>query len=108
MDTAQLYQKLLNDAIRKQVIILGRHIVLMKVRNISGVTVSDDGTILGMSGKPEDIVTRFVEEFRELSSPLVKKTMQPLLSALTPVTQQQPIPEVKQEQNNKQELVPSP
>ncbi len=108
MDTAQLYQKLLNDAIRKQVIILGRHIVLMKVRNISGVTVSDDGTILGMSGKPEDIVTRFVEEFRELSSPLVKKTMQPLLSALTPVTQPQPIPEVKQEQNNKQELVPSP
>jgi len=108
MDTAQLYQKLLNDAIRKQVIILGRQIVLMKVRNISGVTVSDDGTILGMSGKPEDIVTRFVEEFRELSSPLVKKTMQPLLSALTPVTQPQPIPEVKQEQNNKQELVPSP
>ena len=108
MDTAQLYQKLLNDAIRKQVIILGRQIVLMKVRNISGVTVSDDGTILGMSGKPEDIVTRFVEEFRELSSPLVKKTMQPLLSALTPVTQPQPIPEVKQEQNNTQELVPSP
>jgi hypothetical protein len=92
MDTAQLYQKLLNDAIRKQVTILGRHIVLMKVRNVSGLTISDDGTVLAISGKPEDVVTRFIEEFRELSSPLVKKTMQPLLSSLSPI-QSSAIPE---------------
>jgi|ERR1700722_1820584 len=108
MDTAQLYQKLLNDAIRRQITILGRHIVLMKVRNIPGVTVSDDGTVLGMSGKPENVALLFIEQFRELSSPLVKKTMQPLLSALTPAFQPQPNQEVKQEQNNKQELVSNP
>ncbi|HSX08597.1 MAG TPA: hypothetical protein VLF93_00405 [Candidatus Saccharimonadales bacterium] len=82
-DTA-LYQKLLNDAIRKQMTILGRQITLMKVKNIQGLTVTDDGSVGTLGNNPETVVRQFLEEFRELSSPLVKKTMQPLLSAIGP------------------------
>jgi hypothetical protein len=87
-DTAQLYQKLLNDAIRKQMTILGPQITLMKVRNVQGLTVTDAGAVATLANNPEDVATNFLEEFRDLSSPLVKKTMQPLLSALGPTLAQ--------------------
>jgi hypothetical protein len=82
MDSAQLYQKLLTDAIRKQMLILGPQITFLKIHNVPSLTVSDDGTVVSLGEKPEETVTQFLEEFRELSAPLVKKTMQPLLSAL--------------------------
>ena len=83
-DAAQLYQQLLTDAIRKQMVILGPQITLLKVRNVSGLTVTNDGTVASLGGKPEEVVTRFIAEFRDLSAPLAKKTMQPLLNALQP------------------------
>jgi len=83
-ETAQLYQKLLEDAIRKQMTILGPQITLLKARNVPGITVTDDGKVATLSDNAETIATRFLEEFRDLSSPLVKKTMQPLLSAIGP------------------------
>lgn len=91
-DSVQLYQKLLTDAIHKQMTILGPQITLLKVRNVTGLTVTDDGTVATLYGNPEVIVTRFLEEFRELSSPLVKKTMQPLLSAIGPSISQSTTP----------------
>src|SRR6266700_700460 len=93
-DAAQLYQKLLTDTIRKQMIILGPQITLLKAHNVPELTVSDDGTVASLGPKPEETVTKFLEEFRELSAPLVKKTMQPLLSALGPgvTTPSQPQP----------------
>jgi len=83
-DAAQLYQKLLEDAIRKQMTILGPQIALVKARNVNGLTVTDDGKVAALPDNAEDIVRQFLEEFREISSPLVKKTMQPLLSAIGP------------------------
>lgn len=88
MDTAQLYQKLLTDAVRKQIIILGKEITLLKAREIPGISVTDDGTVAFLKENNVEVVTQFLEEFREISSPLVKKTMQPLLSALGTVTVQ--------------------
>lgn len=103
-ETAQLYQKLLEDAIHKQMTILGPQITLLKARNVNGLTVTDDGKVATLPENSEELVTRFIEEFRELSSPLVKKTMQPLLSAIGPTVTQaatqtvQSKPEVKPEE----------
>jgi hypothetical protein len=114
MDSAQFYQKLLTEAIRKQIIILGPQITLVKTRNIPGLIVSEDGSVVSLGEKPIDTVTRFLEQFRELSAPLVKKTMQPLLSTLGsgniiqnqtqphPITQPKPL----QTENTNQGLVP--
>jgi hypothetical protein len=103
-DTAQLYQKLLTDAIHKQMTVLGPQITLIKVRTIEGLTVTDDGSVASLSSNPEAVVTRFLEEFREISSPLVKKTMQPLLSTIGPkldqaITQTPPPPNQTQNVN---------
>ena len=83
-DTAQDYQKLLSNALQKQILILGPQITLLKARNVTGLSVTDDGQVTGISGDPQKVITQFLEEFRGLSSPLVKKTMQPLLSLVIP------------------------
>lgn len=83
--TAQEVQKLLTDAIRKQMIILGPQITLLKTRNVHSLTITDDGAVVGINGNPQTAVTQFLEQFRDLSAPLVKKTMQPLLSTISPV-----------------------
>lgn len=76
------YQKLLTEAVRKQMLILGPQITLLKVHNVPGMTVTPDGTVTTLTDTPQNVVTHFLEQFRDLSSPLVKKTMQPLLSVI--------------------------
>lgn len=78
---------MLTDAIRKQMIILGPQITLIKARNVHSLTISDDGAVVGINGNPQTIVTQFLEQFRDLSAPLVKKTMQPLLSTISSIPQ---------------------
>ena len=75
---------------------------------MQGLTVADNGTVSILSNNPEEVVTHFIEQFRDLSSPLVKKTMQPLLSAIEPtgqstqITQTETKPEEKQENGKKE------
>lgn len=108
MDTAaQDYQRLLTEAIQKQMLILGPQITLLKAQKIPGMTVTPTGTVTAISDTPQNVITHFLEEFRDLSGPLVKKTMKPLLvivapaptTAQTATTAQPPAPtETKPEQ----------
>jgi len=81
-DTTSDYQKLLSEAIKKHITILGSQITLIKASHVPGIKVAPDGSVDALTSDPLNVATRFLEEFRDLSAPLVKKTMQPLLSAV--------------------------
>jgi hypothetical protein len=104
-DTVQDAQKLLTDTIRKQMTILGPQITLLKAHNVTGLTIKNDGSVTAVSGNPGEVITRFLEQFRDLSSPLVKKTMKPLLSAvstpLSDTTQVHATPENSEHSENR-------
>lgn len=74
------YQNLLTELIKKQVVILGPDIAIMKARNVSGLTVADDGTVTKMNGNPPDLINQLIEQYVSLSGLIVKKAMEPLLS----------------------------
>ncbi|OGL87628.1 hypothetical protein A3I42_03760 [Candidatus Uhrbacteria bacterium RIFCSPLOWO2_02_FULL_49_11] len=74
------YQNLLTELIKKQVVILGPDIAVMKARNVSGLTVADDGTVTQMNGNPVDLINQLIEQYVSLSGLIVKKAMEPLLS----------------------------
>ncbi|HEX8965611.1 MAG TPA: hypothetical protein VF820_04230 [Patescibacteria group bacterium] len=101
------YKQLLTDVIKKQIVILGPDITLIKARNVPGLTVIDDGTVTAISGEPQAITQALIDQFVQLSGLIVKKTMEPLLMyhpdgapstqtpapaapAAEPVVQQQP------------------
>ena len=74
------YRKLLTEIIKKQIIILGPDITLVKARNVSALTVADDGSVTAISGDPQQALQALIDEFVLLSGLIVKKTMEPLLS----------------------------
>lgn len=111
-DAAIDFQKLLTETLQKQMLVLGPQLTLIKARNVEGLTVDNDGRVTGISGDPKAVSIKVLEQFRELSPLLVKKTMQPLLSAIIasypkPLKQQsadQPVEkeEVKSAEQDKQ------
>jgi hypothetical protein len=75
------YKKLLTEVIQKQMVILGPSITLAKARNVKGLTVADDGTVVNVEGQPQELIQSLIDQFVQLSGLIVKKTMEPLLSA---------------------------
>jgi hypothetical protein len=74
------YKKLLTEVIQKQMVILGPSITLAKARNVKGLTVNDDGTVVNIEGQPQELIQGLIDQFVQLSGLIVKKTMEPLLS----------------------------
>ncbi len=77
----QQYQKLLTEVIKKQILVLGPNISLAKARNVKGLTISEDGTVTAISGNPQELVQQLIDQFMELSSLIVKKTIEPILAS---------------------------
>jgi hypothetical protein len=81
-DSAVNYQQLLTETLQKQMVILGPTITLSKARHVDGLHFTDDGRVTGIDGNPQEISIKLLEQFRELSPLMVKKTMRPLLNAI--------------------------
>lgn len=83
------HKKLLTEVIKKQIVILGPDITLVKARNVKGLTVADDGTVTELTGNHQEITQQLIDQFMELSGLIVKKTMEPLLANLPNIAAQQ-------------------
>ncbi len=81
-DSALNYQQLLTDTLQSQMVILGPAITLAKAKNVSGLHVNNEGRVTGIDGNPQEVSIKLLEQFRELSPLMVKKTMRPLLNAI--------------------------
>ena len=85
-DSLTDYQNLLTELIKKQIVILGPDIAVLKARNVSGLKVTDDGTVTHMSGNPQELLNQLVEQYMQLSGLIVKKAMEPLLAKYPSIT----------------------
>lgn len=81
-ETANDYKQLLTETLQKQMVILGPVITLAKARHVAGLSVSDDGRVTAIEGNPQQVSINLLEQFRELSPLMVKKTMKPLLNTI--------------------------
>jgi hypothetical protein len=102
-DSAIDYQKLLTDTLQKQMVILGPTITLAKAKHVQGLHVSDDGRVTGIDGNPQEVSIKLLEQFRELSPLMVKKTMRPLLNAIISSYPKMQEPQLAHAADSKQE-----
>lgn len=79
--SAKDYKQLLTDVIKKQIVILGPDITLVKARNVRGLSIADDGSVTDMQGDPQELIRQLIDQFVQLSGMIMKKTMEPLLAA---------------------------
>ncbi len=72
MDKKEQYKALLSEIISKQIVILGPSISVIKARNVSGLSVSDEGKVLEITGDPETALKQLIDQYVELSGQIVK------------------------------------
>lgn len=80
MNPAQDHKSVLSEVIRKQIAILGPQITIQEARKVPGLTVSDDGSVVSITGDPQVVMQGVVDQFVQLSGMIVRKTMEPLLA----------------------------
>lgn len=72
------YQALLTEIIKEYIVILGPAITLAKVRNVTGVTIEDGGTVTFFSEAPKKVIQNIISEFMTLS-PFIAQKMSTML-----------------------------
>jgi hypothetical protein len=80
-DTQEQYKGILTELIKKQMVILGPDITLLKVKNVKGITIASDGTVTSLEGDPKQILQNLINEFVELSGMIVKKVMESIITS---------------------------
>jgi len=73
--TQEDYKQMLTEIIKKQIVILGPQIAVLKARNVPGLEVSDDGVVTGVSGPEQVILQKLIDEYVALSGEIVKNAV---------------------------------
>ncbi|MEK7116962.1 MAG: hypothetical protein AAB837_02255 [Patescibacteria group bacterium] len=69
------YKQILTEIIKKQIIILGPQIAVLKARKVPGISVEDDGSIIDISGSEQIILQRLIDEYVALSGEIVRNAV---------------------------------
>ena len=73
------YKKMLTDLIQKQMVVLGPNIALDKARKITGLKITDDGSVVSVEGDVQMILKGVANEYMTLSGQIAQMTLNSLL-----------------------------
>lgn len=73
--TREDYKQMLTEIIKKQIIILGPQMAVIKARGVSGLKVTDDGVVTDVSGPEQDVLQKLIDEYVALSGEIVKNAV---------------------------------
>ena len=75
MDEKTQYSLLISEIIKKQSVILGPEIAILKARSVSGLMVDNDGKVTGVGSDPKETLKNLVDQYVELSGQIVKNAL---------------------------------
>ena len=75
MDDAGQYAALISEIIKKQAVILGPEIAIVKARSVPGLMVDNDGKVTGVGDNPKETLQNLVDKYVELSGLIVKNAL---------------------------------
>jgi hypothetical protein len=68
-------KNIISEIIKKQSVILGPQIAILKARSVVGLKVSDTGDVSDLNGNGQEILQQLIEEYVSLSGEIVKNTV---------------------------------
>lgn len=74
------YQQILTDLIKKQIVMLGPNVALATARKVTGLTVADDGTVNGLNGDPQVILSAVAKQYMALSGAIAQMTLESIIA----------------------------
>lgn len=69
------YKEILTEIIKKQSVILGPQIAILKARSVVGVSLDDNGNVIDIEGNPQDVVQKVIDQYVALSGEIVKNAV---------------------------------
>ena len=75
MDEKGQYTALITEIIKKQTVILGPEIAILKARSVQGLMVDNDGKVTGVGDNPQETLQKLVDQYVELSGLIVKNAL---------------------------------
>ena len=75
MDEKGQYAALISEIIKKQTVILGPEIAIVKARSVPGLMVDNDGKVTGVGDNPKETLQNLVDQYVELSGLIVKNAL---------------------------------
>ena len=75
MNEKELYKALMTEIIQKQSVILGPQIAILKARNVSILTIDDNGHVVDIKGDVRGALQGLVDEYVKLSGQIVKNAL---------------------------------
>lgn len=75
MNEKEQYTALISEIIKKQSLILGPEIAILKARSVSGLMVDNDGKVTGVGDNPKETLQNLVDQYVELSGLIVKNAL---------------------------------
>ena len=74
------YKNLIDDIITKQTLILGPDIVMLKAKNVPGLKLSANGKVDSITGDPQIVLQKLVDDYISLSGQIVKNILSPVFA----------------------------
>ena len=75
MHEKEQYTALISEIIKKQSLILGPEIAILKARSVPGLMVDNDGKVTGVGENPKETLQNLVDQYVELSGQIVKNAL---------------------------------
>ena len=75
MNEKEQYSALISEIIKKQSLILGPEIAILKARSVPGLMVDNDGKVTGVGDNPKETLQNLVDQYVELSGLIVKNAL---------------------------------
>lgn len=94
--TKEDYKELLTEVIKKQIVVLGPDVAILKARNVEGLKISEEGDVNEISGDPQKVLQKLIDQYVALSGEIVKSTVEPLLAKYPALE----VPSLKPSSNN--------
>jgi len=69
------YKQMLTEIIKKQIVILGPQMAVLKARKVPGLSVGDDGTVIGVTEPEQTILQKLIDEYVALSGEIVRNAV---------------------------------
>ena len=73
--TPEEYKQILSEIIKKQAIILGPQIAVLKAKNVPGLSVLESGEVTQVSGDPGQALQKLIDEYVSLSGEIVRNAV---------------------------------
>ena len=69
----------IQEVIKKQSIILGPDIAILKAKEVNGLVLDNTGKVISVSGDELNVLQNLIDQYVSLSGEIIRKAMEPLL-----------------------------